>query len=311
MNLLEILYVAVTSVATALHPSPALKKFDDSPSAGRIAIGNRTNVLPQVHVGLSTGDVPVARTMYNIYQLDQRYADLFGDNGSSQLCGPAAMSNAMIYLKFHHTPRFPTILQSKTTNSSTLEDYVRTLFKMCNTDRNEGTRLFSLTDCAKASLADGGYETTNTFVRGMHSNFDSHRVAVTPNELVAVSQNTWEPGDSTFESDRAVILLFGWYKVIFDGNLQKWRYEREGGHFVTLAGYDKNDATKAYVSNPLVNYDAVAPGLPAMSKIRLEPVPVSTNVIPPGNTPGLWQTADIVEGRASILEDMIVSVPVF
>lgn len=302
------LFAGLSWLATAINPV----EHDTNTVLERnhASAQNRMQMRPQVHVSPRVTDSPVIRPMHNIYQLDPVFADLQADNGSSQICGPAAMSNALIYLKHYHTPRFPTILQNRVNDASNLNDYVRTLFALCKTDRNEGTRLFSMLDCNKAALAEGGYETDNTFVRGMHSNFSEHKLVVGPQDVVLFSQNTWQPGDSTFESDRAVTLLFGWYRTEYDYAQQKWNYIREGGHFVALAGYDSTDATKVYISNPLVNYEVVAPGAAAVSRIQLQQISNAPNINPPEGFVGLWQTADIVEGRTAVLEDMIVSVPV-
>lgn len=274
----------------------------------KVRIGVRANIYPAIHKVKLAQDNAVIHPMINMYQADQRFADLFADNGSSQICGAAAMANAMVYLKFNHGPRFPNILQHSTNSASTNGDYVRVMFDLCETDRNNGTLVSDMRDCAAEGLQQGNYSTANTFIKGIHSDLSNQRRAPTTTDLRSMSASSWTPGAHVSTSDRAVVLLFGWYSVNYNAASQTWDYTRNGGHYVTLAGYSRSNSNVFYVSNPLVDYNAMG-GSSRESRISFEAVPNQANVRTPGGFQNLIQTRDLVGGNLAVLEDMVITLP--
>ena len=97
--------------------------------------------------------------------------------------------------------------------------------------------------------------------------------------------------------DRAVTLLFGWY--------DKKTYQRNGGHFVALAGYDGKKKDVVYVTNPLIkDY----PKDHVYSKVVLKPVK-KQGALP---ADGMWQTDHLfgdATGIVAVLEDMVTVLP--
>lgn len=292
--------------------------------ARRIKVGKRRNVLPPIHLIPNLQlEKPVVHPMLNMYQLDQEFADLFGTGGASNICGASSMANALIYLKHNHTPKFPKILKDSIEPGDTNGDVVRLMFDMCDVNPNSGTTSKKLRDCAKDGLEEGDYNTSNTFVRGVHSSIKTQKFPPSPADLKVMITNRYDgPQDSITESDRAVVLLFGWYQSNWDNAKKKNVYSRVGGHFVTLSGYDgltKNyhlNSTKKkytfYVSNPLVDYNALHPtSLIRYSKLSLEAVPKSVEL--PAkfkqNKYQAWQTTNLVGGALAVLEDMVIVLP--
>ena len=267
-------------------------------------------IFPPIHkFPVLNVDHPIVHPMINMFQLDQRYADLFADNGSSQICGATAMANAMVYLRHNHAPAFPRILEDSMGPGSTNADAVRVLFDLCHTSRNNGTLVSDMRDCARTSLEQGDYNTANTFIRGIHSDLSSQRFAPGTGDLRVMSQTSWHAGDDVSRSDRAVVMLFGWYSVNWDAGQNAWVYQRNGGHYVTLAGYDAVKSDTFYVSNPLVDYNAPGFGSIRYSKITLEAIPNRADLKTPGGFQGLWQARDLVGGNLAVLEDMVISLP--
>lgn len=275
----------------------------------RVDIGFRRNLPPQIHLNPAPVDRPVVHPMINMYQEDQRYADLFAENGSSQICGPTAMANALIYLRFNHAPTFPLILQHSRPAGSTNGSYVETLFDLCKTNNNNGTGVINMRNCAVDALTEGGYNTANTFIRGIHSDKENQRFAPGPGDLRVMSQTSWKPGADVSKSDRAVVLLLGWYTVDWKAATRQWVYTRNGGHYVTLAGYDAANPNIFYVSNPLVDYNAPGFGSIRYSKMTLEAIPDRADLVTAGGFKNEWQTYDLVGGNLAVLEDMIIVLP--
>ncbi len=284
--------------------------FHNPAKVSPVDIGFRHNILPPVHVHPDfIIDHPIVHPLLNMYEDDQKFANIFAENGSSEICGPAAMANALIYLKFNHMPIFPKILEHSAAANATNGSYVETLFHLCKTDKNTGTGIYDLRNCAIDSLTEGQYNTSNTYIRGIHSDHPIQKYAPNPGDLRLMSQSSYQPGASSIASDRGVVLLFGWYTVTLDPSTRKNIYQRVGGHYVTLAGYDNRNPNVFYVSNPLVNYNLPHFGDIRFSKITLERVPNQTNLVPPGEFKNLWQTQDLVGGSLAVLEDMVIILP--
>jgi hypothetical protein len=278
--------------------------------AKQIDVGVRKNIFPPIHISSNPAtDSPVIHPMLSMFDEDQRLAGEFGETGSNNICGPTAMANSLIYLRFNHQPNFPKILDASLPTNATSANYVEKLFQLCKTDPKSGTLITHLRDCAKAALKEGNYNTVNTFIRGIHSDLNQQKFAPGPGDLRNLSRSTFRPGSTVTSSDRAITLLFGWYDVKFDEALKKWNYHRVGGHYVTLAGFDSHNPNVFYVTNPLIDYNAMGMGDVRFSKITLEPVASLPNIKTPEGIRNLSQTRDLVAGHFAVLEDLIIALP--
>ncbi len=121
----------------------------------------------------------------------------------------------------------------------------------------------------------------------------------------------------TIELNRVAVLLFGWYTANQNPSTKVWSYIRTGGHFVTLAGYDRANASRIYISNPLINYSRLAAN-PAVSALVMEPVGDDIVFARVGGSASddlntavgqKWQTRDLTARRIAVLESMMVIGP--
>lgn len=239
-------------------------------------------------------DHPVVHPFLDLYQEDRRFSDLFSSSGQSMICGPTSLANVLIYLKHNHNPVYPDILKDHASQLRTNEDYVRFLFDTCQTDSEDGTYIDDLELGAKNAVAEGGYAVGNIFIIGVDGGLDSTRRPVTPADLRLFS-------DSTPDTDRGVVLLFGWYRHEKENGRKV--YKRKGGHYVVLAGYDSAKPHTFYVTNPLVSYADL--GQERYSKIVLKRL--SWSQTPISNVE--YYTEDLVGGHFAILEDILVVLP--
>ncbi len=118
------------------------------------------------------------------------------------------------------------------------------------------------------------------------------------------------------KDNRAAVLLFGWYVANRNPATGVWTYIRAGGHFVTLAGYDRADPRRLYISNPLIDYAAL--GVSPVSAVVMEPVDpkvvfAKLSDAPADNlntAPGMkWQTRDLTAHRIGVLESALIIGP--
>jgi len=239
-------------------------------------------------------DHPVVHPFLDLYQEDRRFSDLFSSSGSSQICGPTSLANVLIYLKVNHNPKYADILKRHENQLQTNEDYIRFLFDACQTDKDNGTYIDDLESGAKSAIAEGGYAVGNIFIVGVDGGRDKTLRPVRPADLRLFSS-------VTIDTDRGVVLLFGWYKQKIENGRKV--YKRKGGHYVVLAGYDSVNRNTFYVTNPLVSYADL--GQERYSKINLKRL--SWNQTPISNVE--YYTEDLVGGHFAILEDMLVVLP--
>lgn len=277
------LAVSLFEISFASANSPA-------PLAPTVDIGVYKNVPPPIHVPLKLDFFAPRdlRRMHNVYQFDQRYAEMFDPATKiSNICGAAAMANNVIYMKHYRTPALSRLLQSSIPTVPTVEDYVRRFFVTCETDRVSGTKLSKLHECAKSALQEGDYPAENATRLGIH---DARELA---------------PGvkldhlHRAFEKNSGVVMLFGWYVWKMDAQQKDGFYVRDGGHFVTLAGRHDLRRDVFYISNPLVDYDAIN-AYPA-SQIVLSGLELKLE----SKTLAVLKTDDLAQGRLAILEDLV------
>lgn len=254
----------------------------------------RANPFKPVHLLVKPlpSDMPVVHQVLDFYQDSKAYEDLFSKKGQSMLCGPASLANALVYLKHYRDPKFEKIAAKHADTLKKNGDYIPLLFKICGTDSEEGTTTSQLEFGAKALVAEGGYGVVQISDQGAWA-YDKKLVkTLTPQALKELC----------LKPDKAVVLLFGWYGAEKDKN-NKLVFQRNGGHFVFLAGYDALHSDVFYVSNPLVDYSPLYPL--RYSKLTLKKL--AGNIEAPEHLE--WYTNDLVGGNFAILENMLVVLP--
>ena len=173
----------------------------------------------------------------NLYQNSPELKDLFGTHGS-QLCGPIAVTHAFNFLKYKRTPSFPNFDLDES-----YDDQIRYFFSTCKTDRETGTNYLSVVACMQEFMSDSGY-TPWTQIVGPHAQEAPFKTPLTINHI------------RTYINARAaVIMRVGWYKL----NPVSGIYERTGGHYYNVYGYDynlswKQDQVILKAVNSLVDY---------------------------------------------------------
>jgi hypothetical protein len=254
------------------------------------------NGLPQPEAGGSYDELYV-HPLASIYQNDQSLADLFASNGASEICGPSALAEVLLYLKHNHLPQYPALFENELPAGYKNSDVVHKLFNLCGTNRDTGTNTIQLRACAAKAVDDATYPQAILYVQGAWSRDDGHGAPIAPLHLRQVSTTNYSDGSDPATADRAVVLLFGWYT--------RDTYQRVGGHFVALAGFDEHDSSAFYVTNPLIDYGE---GMP-FSKLILEPVSADAKGVP---IPNMYQTEHLFgdsAGIVAVLENMTVVLP--
>jgi hypothetical protein len=176
---------------------------------------------------------------YNIYleklwgmpDIDQNNSALPG--GGSNYCGPASASNGLVWLSENG---FPNLF-----DQSSQLDLVAELgsSQFMSTGASSGTGPASMLNGLKAYIEDRGYNIKRLHYQGMRAP-SSGPAGSTPFGSSKISTNWMMRG---LEGDAMVILGVGWYTK--NGDV----YEREGGHWVTMCGYDYMWQT-AYLTDP-------------------------------------------------------------
>jgi hypothetical protein len=242
-------------------------------------------------------DKPVVHPLRDLYQQDRHFANIFSKSGQSEICGPTALSNVLIYLKHQHAPAYGKLLGHIKDSDQNAHDVVEEMFKLCHTDKNSGTSANQLKSCAGATLQKSGYSALVLKDAGVWAGEGALKRPLGPAELRAEAKSSWKAGDPPDRSDRGAVLLFGWY--------DRKTYKRDGGHFVALAGYDEKNPSVVYVTNPLIkDY----PKDHVYSKVLLERVD-KKGALPAA---GMWETQHLFGDSASViavLEEMVAVLP--
>jgi len=280
------------------------------PDAPLVQIGPYVGLPQQLHTPPQNdpSEQPSIQPMINMYQRDRRYSDMFNVKGGSMICSVASLANAILFLRVNRRPPLTNLAETSMprdvvkSRANSQEDMVRTVFVRCQATRAGGSTDRQLLACAQDFLAEGGYPRTWASIRSLWAEAGSReRVAPQPADLRQV-----------IRLNRTAVLLFGWYTATQDPVSGRWTYARTGGHFVTLAGYDKANRTRIYVSNPLIDYDALGTG--HTSAVVLEPVgpgivftPIDDARSDNLNTAAgqKWQTRDMAAHRIAVLESMV------
>lgn len=204
----------------------AAPQFWNSPSEGKVKSQIKLDEVYDESVNFQPG--------LNLYNEAAQLTDLFGTKGS-QLCAPNSITHAVTYLKYARNPGFPNLktvpdMDSDGTAGS-YKDMIRYFFQVCETDREVGTYYHQAIGCMKNYVAESGYNSF-TFMIGPHSKeapagyrIEDVRRAVTTNDLRYYLAYQYP-----------VIMGIGWYTF----NTTTQTYERNGGHFFNIYGYDYN-----------------------------------------------------------------------
>lgn len=263
---------------------------------------------PQLHTtpGSTPSEQPLIQRMSNMYQLYRQDADLFDANGRSMLCGAAAMANALMFLRVNRVPPIDDIARTSMSPDGSKDELLRMVFDRCHVSRDKGSTDRQLRDCASDFLAEGGYIKEGMWAQSVWDK---------PGAASRVAPRLGPLRDAV-RFNRVAVLLFGWYVANPEPATGSWTYVRTGGHFVTLAGFDRVDEARIYISNPLIDYDAL--GLPAASAIVMEPVPANIVFAKVSDAPAddlntargqKWQTRDLTAQRIGVLESVIIIGP--
>lgn len=191
--------------------------------------------------------------------IESELSDLVGKNGS-QLCAPVALAHVFEFLRFHRGAVFSGLGAIADVDgdgeTDTPLDRVRYFYHACDTDKHIGTRYRSVVDCMREYIS--------------HSNYQSWAFMVGPHAIEAPAgypltsvQHVLRIQDLRYYVSRqaAVIMGVGWYRY----NPRSKKYERTGGHFINVYGYNHNkswgeDQIQLISVNSWVDYRDRPPG---------------------------------------------------
>lgn len=171
----------------------------------------------------------------NLYN-ESQLTDLFGTNGN-QLCAPISVTHAFSFLKYYRNPNFSTLMDMPDMDydgvANSYKDQIRYFFNVCNTDKEEGTRIWSFVDCMRSYITSSKM-TPWAYIIGAHpkdapAGYDISQVR---RSVTTVDVRTYA------QAQLGIIMSIGWYVY----NTQTKTYERKGGHYFNVYGYDYNNS---------------------------------------------------------------------
>lgn len=228
----------------------------------------------------------------NLYTEAAQLTDLYGTHGS-QLCAPNSFTHLSFYLRAHYKLAAAPDMDNDGT-ADTFKDQIRYFFNLCSTDRETGTLYQTGLECLKTYITNSGY-TPWAYMIGSHSRDGNGALtAVTPDILRYYLAN-----------GVGVVMMIGWYKKTDQG-----AYERTGGHFFNIYGYDYNKAWGAEKItlksvNSWINYAGRDRTL-MFDDITMTKIPTGiTNIDYMVSGPGLE-----FAGYTALIDDIIVALPV-
>ena len=217
-------------------------------------------------VPLGTPNAPDAPNTYdesinlqpglNLYQSTGELSDLFGTHGS-QLCGPTSLAHRFSYFRSWRKPTVPLAKAPDVDGdeiSDTYSDRIRYFFKLCHTDKEEGTHYHELLTCIQDYIQVSGFKPW-AFIVGPHA---TENPAGTPGG----QQRPLTVNDiRTYLSlDAALLMGIGWY----NHDPITGHYTRTSGHFFNVYGYAYKsawfqDQIVLKVVNPVMDYSGRTP----------------------------------------------------
>jgi len=194
-------------------------------------------------------------TMPNIYQRDKQ-SKILRENGS-RWCGPAAISNALVYL----AKRYFQMLVPPIGNMSELEaqaKLIETLATHMKTNDEGGTDPLNLVEGLEKYVKDRGYKTKVEW-KGKSKVRETN--PPTPMWIMR----------GTVGTSNAVLNIGG-----YEFNQKRREYKRLDGHYLTVAGFSS-------VSSKLVTHDSALGGTKGIKDCNLEKID-NGNFAKDGNT---------------------------
>ena len=170
--------------------------------------------------------------MPDVCQVDSRVEALVEDG--SNMCGPAAASNALMWLAANGYPELLSRDESEEQSQAALIAELASPALM-DTDLASGTSPREVVIGLERFFAQRGYD---VIVETMGWRSSARRVGRVP-------QVNWMLKST--EGVSSLVLNIGWYEYLDDSRT----YQRIGGHYVTVAGYEKDgDELRLFVHDP-------------------------------------------------------------
>jgi hypothetical protein len=179
--------------------------------------GLRSVIAAQLLMGLLAGGASAAifaeeRYFSDIPDLSQRQSPAVLPGGGEMLCAPVAVSNSLVWLEGNYDPAYQLQLVRKLARP-----------EFMNTNLETGTGVFGVLVGVIQYLRETGREYRQLSYAGWRN---------VPNHFRQALQPDLDWLLSGLHEDGAVWLNLGWYFLNENG-----RYQRRGGHWVTLVGY--------------------------------------------------------------------------
>lgn len=150
-------------------------------------------------------------TGFSVDQNHSALSDWFDEEEVSQLCGPTAIANMVIYQKmWGEKPAKGLLLPNPYRNSYVHQ--VKTFASLCGTNRETGTKTQDMVTCLKTFYRESGYPEAD--VKLVHGGVDEIR--------------------EYLKQDYGLILNLERFKLTPDNRNWEW----VEGHFVNVIGYD-------------------------------------------------------------------------
>lgn len=171
-------------------------------------------------------------TMPDFCQGDERYGAM--PQHGVELCGPTALSNAVVWLSQHG---FPKLLPHHKGLPADQSELIRRLSKgdFLSTDEKTGTSPKHIVTGIENFLKANGYD---CHIEQMGWRSSVHRLGVVPDEH-------WMLRSCMGSSN--VLVNVGWYKR------HETKYVRDDGHWVTLVGFSEKEGRRVlYIHDPAI-----------------------------------------------------------
>jgi hypothetical protein len=237
----------------------------------------------------------------HFWQLDPRGGF---ENGGRDYCCPVAISNSLVYLA---RQGFPSLAPGENGKQAQI-DLINTLASKdyFGTDPAIGTGPGDVLVGLKKYVENCGYRCEELAYKGWRSVGRKEQDHVKGNrpDLAWLKSAISNPHG-------AVWLNIGWYKKNGEN-----RWKRDGGHWVTLVGFDPNNPETLWIHNPLTRGNGDQPDDPAKDVIYLQQVSagtLETGKTSTENAAGMYQVSGpalpLARGvDAAFLDDAIVLV---
>jgi hypothetical protein len=194
-------------------------------------------------------------------QVDLSYGGFPG--GGTQYCGPVATSNPLMWLDDHG---YDEIIANTADRNEDQHDLIESLGSSTymDTSTDSGTSPYMLLLGLDNYLRDAGYSGYSLLYQGWRNVLPEYQTGVETVDLQWVKREV--------EGNTAVILNVGWY--LYDAGTDT--YTRDGGHWVTLVGYN-HDGTGYHLDFLVLHDPSPLAGISFADEfVRLEPIESGT-----------------------------------